>query len=74
MLYQRDTLARALASPEPWKTLVCRFPGLLEVLPYADLCGRSLASPELELMGLYQRYCDEWDRVPFAPELARLAA
>lgn len=74
MLYQRDMLARALASPEAWKALAGRFPGLLEVLPHADLSGSAPLLPELELMALYRRYCDEWAHVPFAPNLARLAA
>jgi 7-cyano-7-deazaguanine synthase in queuosine biosynthesis len=74
MLYQRDVLARALASAMPWKALVAQYPGLLDVLPHVDLCSEPPLFPEYEVMGLYRRYCDEWDRVPLAPDLARLAA
>jgi hypothetical protein len=74
MLYQRDALARALASAVPWRALVARFPGLLDVLPHVDMCSEPPMFPEYEVMGLYRRYCDEWDRVPLAPDLARLAA
>jgi len=74
MLYQRDALARALAWAEPWRALVARFPALLDVLPYVDLCSEPPLFPEYELMGLYRRYCDEWDRVPLSPDLARLSA
>ena len=61
-------------SSEPWRALVARFPGLLDVLPHIDLCSEPPLFPEFELMELYKRYCGEWDRVPLAPDLARLAA
>src|SRR5579859_3564125 len=67
MLYQRDVLARALSSVQPWRALAAQFPGLLDVLPHVDLCSEPPLFPEFELMGLYRRYCDEWDRVPLAP-------
>lgn len=74
MLYQRDKVARALSSPDPWMGLVCRFPGLLDVLSHVDLSGQAPLFPEQELIALYRRYCDEWDHLSFGPDLARLAA
>ena len=74
MLLQRDTIARALMSKEPWRALVSRFPSLLEVLSHGDLSGQPPLFGDLELLELYRRYCEEWDRVPLAPALARLAA
>ena len=64
MLDQVGALRRALDRPEPWRALSRAYPQLVEIAASAATAIESPAAVEARLVGLYRRYCAEWDDFP----------
>jgi hypothetical protein len=64
MLEQRDFIRSCLAAPEPWKALRWRYQDLERTVSRVA-AAMDIARPDLitQILGLYERYVDEWDRV-----------
>jgi 7-cyano-7-deazaguanine synthase in queuosine biosynthesis len=65
MVYQRELLARALASSNPWHGLAARFPELLEIV-WSGAAGSSDIATR-RFTDLYRAYCVEWQQFPARP-------
>lgn len=66
MLSQRDAIRDCLGAPDAWKALRLRYQDLERTV---SRLARSVDVPKAQLMveilGLYERYVGEWDRVPY---------
>lgn len=72
MLTQVNRMRFALRSAEPWINLVSEFPEIVAALEgFSDL--NALYVKE-RILGLYSRYCREWNEFPARPPCWALAA
>jgi hypothetical protein len=74
MLWQVYRLEGALKAPDPWTELVCEFPSLQEVAQEIAADYSAIGFAQQQLVRLYRRYVDEWDRFPVSSRELALAA
>lgn len=74
MVAQVDSLHRAVTSANPWAELVRQYPELWEVAVNLQSQGQDPESVKRGLMGIYSRYCAEWELFPVMGVRAELGA
>lgn len=72
MVAQVDKLRTAVKSSSPWESLLLEFPQLFEVARQVERDRCFSGSAAEMLVGLYSRYCAEWDAFPPRPPRHRL--
>lgn len=72
MDYQAQQLAWAVHQDQPWRELCRMYPQLVEIASAVAGSGQTIESVQSQLVGLYGRYCAEWER--FRGSLSLLGA